>query len=196
MKLLRMTEQEMFDKVARHLLTQGCKSQTAEPSRMVFGTAVHYCLYRGPEGRKCAIGALIPNWAYRKSMESKIVDMLVAEYALMKWLIPHPALAHELQLLHDTVVVENWPIELRRTAERHGLNTEVVDELSPPAPVLVELSYPNNEALYLSSDPLGGYWAELNARKAVEKAARSSKGFSGTMEVKYINHEALKEAFK
>lgn len=59
---MSMTAQEVFDAVATHLLTQNARSVTEDSP----GT----CLYRGPEGRKCAIGALIPDSLYRPEIEN------------------------------------------------------------------------------------------------------------------------------
>lgn len=54
-----MTPQEIFDTVAKHLITQGQQSQRDD------GT----CLYRGPGGLKCAVGVLIPDDVYTRKME-------------------------------------------------------------------------------------------------------------------------------
>ena len=47
-------EQEVFDRVARHLLTQRRKS-------MIERSAGPVCAFRGVDGTKCAIGCLIPD---------------------------------------------------------------------------------------------------------------------------------------
>lgn len=49
----------MFDKMLEHLRAQGCRSVDEFDS----------CLYRGPNGTKCAVGALIPDEKYSKDME-------------------------------------------------------------------------------------------------------------------------------
>jgi hypothetical protein len=54
-----MTNQEIFDTVARHLLTQGAQS-------MKNGK----CAYRGEHGRKCALGVLISDEKYEARLES------------------------------------------------------------------------------------------------------------------------------
>ena len=46
-----MNIQEIFDTVSVHLLTQNEKSQESDFYRS--------CLYRGPNGTKCAVGCLI-----------------------------------------------------------------------------------------------------------------------------------------
>lgn len=54
-----MNNQKIFDKVVTHLLTQGRRSVSWNGN----------CQYRGPEGRKCAIGCLIPDQYYHKSLD-------------------------------------------------------------------------------------------------------------------------------
>ncbi len=61
-----MTYQEAFDKVVKHLYAQ--KRQ-----------AINYtgsCQYRVSSGRKCAIGALIPDEEYKSSMEGCSISYL------------------------------------------------------------------------------------------------------------------------
>jgi hypothetical protein len=48
-----MTHQEIFDKVAAHLIKQGRQSALGGG-----------CVYRGPDNTSCAIGCLIPDSAY------------------------------------------------------------------------------------------------------------------------------------
>ena len=50
------TSQEVFDVVAKHLLTQNAKSMDDPWDEM--------CAYRGENGRRCAVGALIPDDLY------------------------------------------------------------------------------------------------------------------------------------
>lgn len=58
-----MTDRELFDFVVNHLVSQGC------PSKQAFGKN---CAYRGPQGRKCAVGCLINDDNYRPSLEGKV----------------------------------------------------------------------------------------------------------------------------
>ena len=48
--------QELFDKIATHLLTQGARSENS----------LGKCLYRGEFGRKCAVGCLISDEEYEQ----------------------------------------------------------------------------------------------------------------------------------
>lgn len=54
-----MTNQEIFDKVATHLLSQGKRSALGGVG----------CAYRGDGGLQCAIGCLIPDELYRYELE-------------------------------------------------------------------------------------------------------------------------------
>lgn len=61
-----MTKQEILDKVAAHFAIQ------RRPAITVFG----HCVYRGPDGLKCAIGALIPDDLYDPRFEGSPFDEL------------------------------------------------------------------------------------------------------------------------
>lgn len=58
--------QEVFNKVVRHLLTQKQKARV--------GTT---CMYKTPEGLKCAVGCLIPDELYSQDIEGKPADYLI-----------------------------------------------------------------------------------------------------------------------
>jgi hypothetical protein len=64
-----MTRQEIFDKVVSHFAVQ--REAAAE---------YWMCMYRTPDGRKCAIGALIPDEVYSKRLEDKSVGTLLLEF--------------------------------------------------------------------------------------------------------------------
>lgn len=116
---LPKTEQEVFDTVARHLLTQNRKSVT--------GTGM--CLYRCPSGAKCAAGVLIPDDFYHSKMETLTWEVLVE-----KGWVPaeHRTLIRILQHIHDSqdIQVSDWPERLRRFAEQRNLSTAVLDEFT------------------------------------------------------------------
>lgn len=62
-----MTRQEMFDTAVRGVISQGA------PSLSEIGE----CLYRGPNGLRCAAGWLIPDDKYSSALEGRSVDTLV-----------------------------------------------------------------------------------------------------------------------
>lgn len=91
------TAQEIFDQVLTHLRVQGCQSiKSAAP------TIPAMCLYRGPNGTRCAIGVLIPDDLYRPNSEGRSVDELIDSDGLPAALTPHRDLLSDLQWLHDT----------------------------------------------------------------------------------------------
>lgn len=57
---------ENFDRIDNHLLAQNEQSQLGG-----------CCTYRGKEGKKCAIGCLIPDHMYNVHMESKSIKALM-----------------------------------------------------------------------------------------------------------------------
>lgn len=118
-----LNKQQVFDKVAAHLLAQKI---TSSKSHIVGGS----CLYRGPNGTKCAVGCLIPDDLYEPSMEGKSVpgsgdfDMYLSTVGKVLTQIVEkdtfPLLA-ALQLLHDTIKPDNWDLELRKSAVKFNL---------------------------------------------------------------------------
>jgi len=65
-----MTKQEIFDKVVAHLRQQGVKCASTEQGEEL-------CAYRGADGTKCAIGALIPDELYDPKVEGASVGALL-----------------------------------------------------------------------------------------------------------------------
>lgn len=130
-----MTPQEIFDTVARHLFTQGERS--AEPVLDDDGEEIDTeCLYRGPDGRSCAIGALLPDAAYRKDMEGRGAAQLCRQWSdvLPAWMPPNVDLLEDLQIIHDRAV--HWKDDaamkfaLALLADRTGLDKSILDTLS------------------------------------------------------------------
>lgn len=130
-------EQEIFSKVATHLLTQKRKSTDAG------GT----CKYRGPNDLKCAIGCLIGDNEYHPMMEGRnafglfampmtdekgIIFLLgshMSEYRDVKFditklshrLHPYMDTLDALQRIHDTVLEKDWLQALSAYAEANRL---------------------------------------------------------------------------
>ena len=98
-----MTPQEIYDTVAKHLFTQGRRSGDDRPQRGGF-----QCRYRGAEGTKCAVGAVMPDEAYDPDMEGhSIVGLFdpdaTAEggFKLPTWMKENLKLLVSLQDAHD-----------------------------------------------------------------------------------------------
>jgi hypothetical protein len=112
---LQMSAQELFERVANHLLNQGSRSADSGD----------YCLYRGPAGMMCAAGILIPDEAYKPEMEQKAWCKLVSNFDFPT---EHKDLIIDLQIIHDDYPPENWRVQLIQCGKRHNLNTEFLVE--------------------------------------------------------------------
>ena len=79
------------------------------------------CMYRGEDGTKCAIGCLIPDHLYNKSMEHKPVDQIAH---LLTEVLPPDSVdivaLMEAQFIHDRRHPEYWASEMKRLIERHS----------------------------------------------------------------------------
>ena len=106
------TSQEVFDFVAKHLLTQNKKSITN-----IDGVIAH-CLYKSSNGLNCAIGCLIPKESYDSEIEqmdlSNVLDYFEVD-------TKHDILLESLRLVHDDQDVENWQEALNDTALKFNL---------------------------------------------------------------------------
>lgn len=130
-----MTPQEIFDTVARHLFTQG--ERAGREHRDEHGEFYDFeCLYRAPGGKTCAVGCLIPDDAYRPSMEGSGADLLCRMYAdrLPEWMPLNVDLLDRLQGAHDYHI--NWKDDaamkfaLGVAADAHGLDKSILYTLS------------------------------------------------------------------
>lgn len=92
-----LTQQEIFNKAYR-----GLKSQNFQQSRP---RTLQYCVYRSPDGLKCAIGHLIPDELYTPAMEifSNTETTISFNMILEVCGIPaeHASFATKLQQAHD-----------------------------------------------------------------------------------------------
>ncbi len=114
---LPATKQEVFDIVFKHLLKQGRKS-------MGDHNGIDKCLYRSPDGAKCAAGALIPDECYTPKMEglpwaSLVFDAKVPER--------HSDLISSLQFVHDRSEPCHWYDRLENVASRFGLTIPEIE---------------------------------------------------------------------
>lgn len=115
------TEQELFDHVCSNLLRQG-------------RTSVHegYCLYRSPDGAKCAAGWCIPDEEYDESMEGKSANMLrgnhFASGVIPSWIVRWDDTIARLQRVHDRYLPDEWPRLMKNIARIRCLNPRVIDE--------------------------------------------------------------------
>lgn len=108
-----MNDQEAFTKMRDHLLEQKVRSGT-RASR-----STYTCLYRGPNGLKCAVGCLIPDSEYLDKFEGKSAsDLVELELPSLKDL--DKDLLDRVQIMHDRCD-SDWEEELRAIAKEFGL---------------------------------------------------------------------------
>ncbi len=127
------TPQEIFDFVATHLFTQGTAAVNKSGA----------CRYRGPDGTKCAVGALIPDDEYSVKMEGKSsleVGRQGVSYhspTLARLNEKDPGISYllrRLQTVHDSI--ERWASteamreDLARVAELNHLDDSILKTLS------------------------------------------------------------------
>lgn len=115
--------QTVFNKVAKHLLTQNAKS-----NRTIDGETT--CAYRGSKGRACGVGCLITDKEYNKEWECAAVQMLLDDFRdgpnklpkrLKVLFTEHEDLLIGLQQVHDDYHPNQWANVLAETAEKHCL---------------------------------------------------------------------------
>lgn len=116
-----MDKQEIFDTVVKALKKQG------KPSVSHRGE----CVYRGPDGTKCAAGHLLPDECYTPTMEGASWNVLVYHHGdkLPKFLVDEADLIRRLQSIHDLwaregAYVEDMPFpreRFERVAEDYHL---------------------------------------------------------------------------
>lgn len=119
------TAQETFDTVVTHLLRQGAKSTD--------GGLSPRCLYRGPNGRRCAVGSILPDEAYVPELEG-LVAIRLPETVWAAMRIQNRSrtaeLLQALQSVHDTKPVESWPVSLQWVAWIFDVSGRVIQELT------------------------------------------------------------------
>ncbi|MEX3690648.1 hypothetical protein AB3X91_16005 [Paraburkholderia sp. BR14263] len=118
--------QDVFDSVAWPLLHQNARSTAFDSVR---------CMYRAPDGKRCAVGWLMPDSIYSKALEffsvkdvaARLIERHDAEAtAYAHFLHAHHNLLVALQEMHDARRPDEWPAELRKIAMRFHLNAGVV----------------------------------------------------------------------
>lgn len=109
------TKQEVFEFVATHLLKQGQKSFDG-------GT---YCMYRGDNGLKCAIGCLMTDQEYQPTFEHQSWESLA-----LKGLVPieHHLLLIGMQVIHDEFPVARWREKLKWFGIWNNLNVDFLTD--------------------------------------------------------------------
>lgn len=140
--LAPLTTQEFFDITVRHLFKQGraaVRPRTPEETNADCAEAdENICMYRAPNGDKCAVGVHITDDQYDPKMEGLGASALQQKYNLPQFrttdtlVFSGMGLARSLQNVHDNVPAYLWERELRTVAERCQLNPAVLDTVTLP----------------------------------------------------------------
>jgi hypothetical protein len=131
---MKMNYQEIFDTVARAILKQGVPSVGFKSSGRIDA-----CQYRGVNGAKCAVGHLITDDEYSRSMENMNVLDMQDRKLLPERLIPFVDFLKELQVAHDNPVryegmtesyefIPEFIKNMRGIAKKYNLNEDVFDK--------------------------------------------------------------------
>jgi hypothetical protein len=116
-----MKAQTVFNKAVIGLLKQGCKSLDS------YGDGD--CLYRGHNKARCGVGMLISNTNYKPIMEGNGVRTLVLSGLFPPHLVPHEELLGDIQGVHDSLDVCDWPKAFLAIAENYSLKFDHMKEL-------------------------------------------------------------------
>jgi hypothetical protein len=111
--------QEIFEFVAKHLLTQ------KEPALDESGD----CVYRGENNLKCAVGCLIPDSLYRSEIEYVSFSYLNSFFpSISNYPQKCRNLVCSLQDIHDGQNTESWYEQICILAESYELDTTSLKE--------------------------------------------------------------------
>ena len=118
-----MNQQEIFDKVVTELFGQGYRSVNS----------MNMCMYRGPDGAKCAVGFFIPDNEYSEKMEDMTVDQLsklLHGGPTKDFLVKNERFLDKLQSIHDSRRNEDSEFvnKLRILAEDYCLNDSIISK--------------------------------------------------------------------
>jgi hypothetical protein len=107
-----INKQEIFDRVAEHLISQNHKAKSK------YGN----CMYYSGE-YKCAAGCLIPEKDYKLTFEGKGIDTLIEKKLYFHdWPVQSQDLIRKLQNIHDNFEPKLWDSTLKQLAEQEKLN--------------------------------------------------------------------------
>jgi hypothetical protein len=107
------TMQKLFNRIVRHLLKQNAQA-------MLHGS----CMYRAPDGKRCAVGGVLPNRLYKPNMERKSYDFLVQSFPEVgeHFGVENKDLLSACQRVHDDNLPCYWLDKLAAVAVQFGLD--------------------------------------------------------------------------
>lgn len=103
---------KVFTKIVNHLRKQNTKSSNKRGD----------CLYRGPNGLKCAAGCLIPDELYTKSLEgNNVYDLRFQKiWDVLGYSERTISMVSDMQYIHDMYDVGDWESEFANVAKEYG----------------------------------------------------------------------------
>lgn len=115
--LHKATAQQVFDQVAKHLLTQ---------KKRAYDAAQDKCLYRYGK-LKCAAGCLMTDKEYKPEMDSASQGGGSWDSLIVSEMVPdvHGGLISALQKVHDQREPSQWRSSLSCVAVDHGLKYDL-----------------------------------------------------------------------
>ncbi len=126
----KLSTQDIFDRVAVHLLVQKKKSILTKEQIIAFSRWDNTCAYRGKNGLKCAVGALISDAEYQLLTEQQRADT-IQEYFGRFSELPYGFLS-EMQQIHDNNKPSRWLEKLSAFATKHKLDKSVLNQFRKP----------------------------------------------------------------
>lgn len=128
---MALSKQEVFNKVARHLILQNEQSIGGYKDPIKEQLTVG-CAYRGRNGLKCAAGCIIPDELYSQDIEGTTFGAIWDSDSRYKELFDLETciLIGDLQLIHDnrSYGPALWPQKLEKLAKDNGLEYTVINE--------------------------------------------------------------------
>lgn len=119
-----MKKQELFDKVATHLMTQNDRALDDKRRPTFFA----------PDGKMCAIGSVMDRRAFEDCCWASVVmpSDIIHEYdhILPDGAGKHHSMLESLAYTHDALRPCDWMDELRGIASQEGVNQKVINEFS------------------------------------------------------------------
>lgn len=134
----QLTEQEIFDTVARHLLIQGKQARVKLNPLSTDGSAITRCTYGTWAGPKCAIGCLFTEAEFAPGEIVEVFENLGTWVKVAKDvpnMIPerlrnHEDFLDELQQIHDHTNPDEWRHKLYKFASYYGLKITALEEFN------------------------------------------------------------------
>lgn len=130
--LAQATEQEVFDQVANHLLTQKERCAFYNDAASFYSCKYHY------NGLKCAGGCLISDEEYERYNNplspngNNLEGLIWKDFVDLGYAPPnHQELIRRLQIIHDSEIYfkhGGWKESLKTLAEEYRLNTKVLEQ--------------------------------------------------------------------